>query len=80
MYKITPCNMRRMVAVPISTVRMADVGAELDVEAGRKAAHLAALNILAVVRPRALAAWVSRVASLPLGVSVELEIIFQVVR
>src|ERR1051325_4032940 len=26
------------------------VGAELDVEAGRKAAHLAALNVLAVVR------------------------------
>jgi hypothetical protein len=37
--------MRRMVAVPISTVRMADVGAELDVEAGRKAAHLAALKM-----------------------------------
>src|SRR5919198_6346191 len=26
------------------------VGAELDVEAGRRAAHLAALNVLAVVR------------------------------
>src|SRR4029434_1793988 len=26
------------------------VGAELDVEAGRKAAHVAALNVLAVVR------------------------------
>jgi hypothetical protein len=27
------------------------VGAELDVETGRKAAHLAALNVLAVARP-----------------------------
>ena len=29
------------------------VGAELDVETGRKAAHLAALNVLAVIQPHA---------------------------
>ena len=99
------------------------VGAELDVEAGRKAAHLAALNVLAVVRqhlgsldkvtrvvrlsvsvatsgdvrdqPKVADAAsdllqqvfgkeknpcrsVYGVASLPLGVPVELEIIFEV--
>lgn len=99
------------------------VGAELDVEAGRKAAHLAALNVLAVVRKhlgsldkvtRVVRLGVSvatsgdvrdqpkvadaasdllqqifgkeknpcrsvyGVASLPLGVPVELEIIFEV--
>ena len=99
------------------------IGAELDVEAGRKAAHLAALNVLAVVRKhlgsldkvrRVVRLGVSvatsgdvrdqpnvadaasdllqqifgkeknpcrsvyGVASLPLGVPVELEIIFEV--
>jgi hypothetical protein len=41
------------------------IGADLDVETGRKAAHLVALNVLAV-------------ASLPLGTPVELEVIFEV--
>src|SRR5207244_1103355 len=61
------------------------VGAELDVEAGRKAAHLAALNVLAVARQHLesldkvtrivrLGVSVAIVASLPLGTPVELEV------
>ena len=47
------------------------VGAELDVEAGREAAHLAALNVLAVAQ--------QHLGSLDkFGTPVELEVIFEV--
>jgi enamine deaminase RidA (YjgF/YER057c/UK114 family) len=64
------------------------VGAELHVEAGRKAAHLAALNALADAASELLqdvfgkdknpCRLVYGVASLPLGTPVELEVIFEV--
>jgi hypothetical protein len=58
------------------------VGAELDVEAGRKAARLAALNILAV--PRKHLGSLDKVTRIVrLGVSValrELKIIFEVTK
>src|SRR6266446_2837998 len=55
------------------------VGAELDVEAGRQAAYLAALNGLAVAREHlGFLDKVTRIVRL--GAPVELEIIFEVVR
>jgi enamine deaminase RidA (YjgF/YER057c/UK114 family) len=46
------------------------VGAELDVEAGRKAAHLAALNVLAVARQHHLGTLDKVARIVRLGVSV----------
>ena len=55
------------------------VGAELDVEAGRQAAHLAALNVLAVAR-RHLGSLDKVARIVRLGAPVELEVIVEVAR
>jgi enamine deaminase RidA (YjgF/YER057c/UK114 family) len=55
------------------------LGKELDVEAGRDAAYIAALSALAAAR-KYLGSLdrVIRVVRLPLGVPIELEVIFEV--